>query len=163
MTIKYTERFNKLWHIYDNALTQGKGKGGKFQALQAFNKYSEDEQDRIIMDTQALMRYFNTQYKPDRLCFLSTWLNQRRFDQEIPSTTTAREEREVKICTVEGCNNETHGKAFKYCAFHIPSNHSDRLKESWVRTGIDYKSPDLVKDCREYCKERMKIIVGKMK
>ena len=78
MTIKYTERFNKLWHVYDLSLTQGKGKGGKFQALQAFNKFSEEEQERIILDTQALMRHFKTVFKPDRLCFLSTWLNQKR-------------------------------------------------------------------------------------
>ena len=152
MTIKYTERFNKLWFIFDNALAHGK-KGSKFTALKAFEKYSEEEQDRIIFDTQALMRYFKTQPKPDRLPHLSTWLNQRYFEQEIPSIAENKKEIILDSCCVEGCDDEVHGSAYKYCAKHIPCQHDDRLRESWRKTGINSKDSDYIEQCRQYCKD----------
>ena len=159
MTIKYTERFNRLWHLYDNTLAHGK-KGSKFTALTSFNKYSEDEQDRIIFDTQALMRHFKQQVKPDRLPHLSTWLNQRYFEQEIPSATETREKQQLSVCSVDGCTEPVHGPSFSLCAFHIPNAHDSKLRESWIRTGITKKDPDYREQCRAYCRERFNILMG---
>ena len=152
MTIKYTEQFNKLWHIYDNALAHGK-KGSKFSALKAFEKNTEEEQDRIIFDTQALIRHFKQQVQPDRLPHLSTWLNQRYHEQEIPSVTEKVIEN-LSNCTIEGCLMPVHGSAFKYCAMHIPCQHDEQLREAWKSTGLNRKSHSLAQDCREYIKSK---------
>ena len=160
--IKYTTRFNRLWMIYDNTLAHGK-KGSKFTALKSFEKYSEDEQDRIIFDTQALMRHFKQQVKPDRLPHLSTWLNQRYFEQEIPSATEKREVQELEECSVPDCHAPIHGSSFSVCSFHVPNAHDHLLREAWTRTGIIKKgNPNYAEECRAYCKERMSIIRGKI-
>ena len=153
MTIKYTERYNKLWHVYDNTLAHGK-KGSKFTALTAFNKFNDEEQDRIIFDTQALMRHFKQQVKPDRLPHLSTWLNQRYFEQEIPSVSEKRIVEDEKTCKVDGCQCFVHGVNYDVCSSHIPSRMDDNLRAAWKHTKLDRRSPTLRADCMAYIKER---------
>ena len=155
MSIKYTERFNKLWHIYDNDLAHGK-KGSKFTAFNAFEKYKEDEQERIILDTVALMRHFKQQTQPDRIPHFSTWLNQRYFDQPIPSAT---EKVQVEYRTCSQCENQVHGGSFEYCADHVPSKWDEPLRAAWKETGLNRNSPTLREDCREYI---TKLGYGKM-
>ena len=152
MTIKYTEKFNKLWHIYDNTLAHGK-KGSKFTALTSFNKFKEDEQDRIIFDTQALMKHFKQQVKPDRLPHLSTWINQRYFEQEIPSTAEKRIVEDEKICSNCG-ENPVHGSAYILCSRCIPSRMDARLRSAWQLTNLSRSSETLAQDCRDYCKSK---------
>ena len=149
MTVKYTERFNKLWSIYDNQLAHGK-KGSKFPAQKAFDKYTEDEQDRIIEDTKALMRYFKTQTKPDRIPHLSTWLNQQYFDQEIPSQTE-KQPAEVNYCH---CGEQTIGPRFRVCHRHYETK-EQRQKLTSVLNSLGLYIPgqslqELSKNCREY-------------
>ena len=152
MTVKYTERFNKLWSIYDNQLAHGK-KGSKFPAQKAFDKYSEDEQDRIIEDTKALMRYFKTQTKPDRIPHLSTWLNQQYFDQEIPSQTE-KQPAEVNYCH---CGEPTVGPRYKVCAKHLESS-AERLKMTQILKELGLLTQgqslsELANRCREHLAE----------
>ena len=153
MTIKYTERFNTLWNIYDNTLAHNK-KGSKFKALQAFEKYKEDEQDRIIFDTKALMRHFKQSFQPDRLPHLTTWLNGRYFDQPIPSQMETKHVENLKECTFDNCHVAVHGSSYDVCSRHIPSQHDDRLREAWKATKLDRNSTTLGADCRAYIKSK---------
>ena len=153
MTIKYTERFNTLWNIYDNTLAHNK-KGSKFKALQAFEKYKEDEQDRIIFDTKALMRHFKQSFQPDRLPHLTTWLNGRYFDQPIPSQMETKHVEKLKECEMDKCRAPVHSASFLVCSRHIPSEMDNQLREAWKKTGLDRKSPTLGADCRAYIKSK---------
>ena len=93
MKLETTEMFEKIWDIYPKDLCHNR-KGSRPEALKALNKYSDELQKRIYLDIIALRDYDRKQHKPDRWPYISTFLNQRRFERTID---TVEEVKEVKI------------------------------------------------------------------
>lgn len=157
------EMLNKLWWAYDSDLCHNK-RGGRAVALRALSKRignPPDEQkfNLILEGTKAHVRYAKTQKEPDRFPFISTWLNQFRDQDQVPSMDfQAKEKVQLSECVIDGCRNDVHGLHFDYCSAHIPSQHDELLRQAWIRTGISKRDPDYLQQCRDYCKERMKII-----
>jgi hypothetical protein len=154
--------FNTFWTSYPADLCKGK-RGGKVPGLKAFKKVatSEDEFNRILANMKAQIKADRHEKDPYRWPFVSSYLNQCRFDDYIMPSTGDIEREELKKCSVESCNNYVHGPSFKFCSFHIPSAHDDNIKQAWTRTGLDYKSPTFIDDCRKYARQRMNIMMGK--
>ena len=152
MTIE--DMFTKLWFKYPTDLCRNK-RGGKTPALQAFKKLNpdQDEFDRIMRNMDAQIRMDRKDKDAYRWPFVSTYLNQRRYDDVIESVQTVEKRPETK-CSVDNCNSPIHGSSFSVCSFHIPSIHDLKLREGWKETGLCRKSPTLAQDCREYCKSK---------
>jgi len=152
------DMFSKLWFAYPTDLCKNK-RGGKQPAFQAFKKLKldEDEFDRIMRNMAAQIRMDRQDKDAYRWPFVSTYLNQRRFDDVIESVQTV-EKQESRICTVDSCNNPVHGNSYSVCSFHVPNNHDARLREAWLRTGINKSDPDYLDQCRAYVKERFKVL-----
>jgi len=159
--MEYDEFFKDFWFKYPKDLCHGK-KGTKFNAQKACRKLKPEQYKEILMNMDALIRYDRKDMKPDRWPHASTFINQGYYDREIGSVAEMQERQSLGICSVEGCNQEVHGPSFKTCGFHIPNETGDMLKESWTRTGINFKSPTLIDECRAYCKERMAVMMGKL-
>lgn len=71
-------------------------------------------------EKQARQQHYN---KMIGIPCLSTWYNDGRWedieqddDEQIPLDTPIIAK---KICAVPGCTEETHGKTFAYCSFHL--------------------------------------------
>ena len=154
--------FNTFWTSYPADLCNGK-RGGKVPGFKAFKKVatSEDEFNRILANMKAQIKADRSEKDPYRWPFVSSYLNRCRFDDYIMPQSENKSP-ELKTCSVDGCNHDVHGPSFKFCAFHIPSAHSDNIKQAFIRTGLDYKSPTFIDDCRRYSRERMNILMGKM-
>ncbi len=153
--------FERLWTSYPSDLCKGK-RGGRQPAYKAFRKINPDEKEfgRIMANMKAMIKADRGDKDSYRWPFVSSYLNQARYDDFI----MPREESsavDLKVCSVDSCNQKVHGASFKFCSFHIPSAHSEAMKQAWIRTGIDYKSPTLTEDCRKHCRERMNIMLGK--
>jgi hypothetical protein len=147
--IQYSEQFNKFWHLYPTDLAQGKP-GSKFKAYQAWEKYSDEEQERIIFDTEALIRHDRRDSKPDRWPHASTYLNQRYFERPIGTVSdTVR----VVLDTCH-CGQEVIGPKYSVCAKHL-EDHAQRLKMMNILKEIGCAKPgqslqELSQSCREY-------------
>ncbi len=146
--IEYSESFNKFWHTYPTDLAQGKP-GSKFKAYQAWEKYTDEEQERIQFDTEALIRYDRQDSKPDRWPHASTYLNQRYFERPIGSVT----EKRVTALDKCHCGEEVIGPKFDVCAKHLES-HAERLKMMSILKEIGCAKPgqslqELSQSCRE--------------
>ena len=155
------EMFDKIWWKYPNDLCKGK-KGGKAPALKALKRINPDEQEfnRIMGNLDAQIRHDRQDKDAYRWPFLSSYLNQQRYDDEIPSSTINREVQELGTCSVDGCSDFVHHVGGRFCAFHIPSQHDERLRQAWTRTGLSIKDPDFAQKARDYCKERMKVFLS---
>ena len=158
MTIE--EMFEKLWWSYPNDLCKGK-KGGKQPALKALKKINPDEKEfkRIMLSLEAMKKAVRKDPDAYRWAFVSSWLNQARYDDAMPDMQTVEPLKKTKlnICKNNGCSDTVHSNKehlssdFEYCAKHIPSPKWDkRLRDAWKETGLDMNSPTLVADCREH-------------
>ena len=152
--IDIDKAFTDFWFKYPTDLCQGK-RGGKEGALRAFKKVIKTEKDfnDLINNTFEKAKHDRLDYKPDRWPFVSTFLNQRRDQDCIPSTIRVDNKQELPICYDNKCNNETLGVNYKWCAQHIPCQHDPELRDAWKATGLDRKSPTLREDCMRYMKQ----------
>ena len=154
MTIE--EMFEKIWWSYPNDLCKGK-KGGKQPALKALKKINPDEKEfkRIMLSLEAMKKADRKDPDAYRWAFVSSWLNQARYDDAMPEMRDeVHEKREEKECKEEGCRESVLGTNYSVCARHIPCRHDDRLRAAWLKTGLDRNSPDFGTKCREYCRTR---------
>jgi len=154
--------FEKLWTSYPADLCKGK-RGGRQPAFRAFKKINPDEAEfnRIMGNMKAMIKADRSDKDPYRWPFVSSYLNQARYDDFImPKNESSVQE--LTHCCIEKCSNKVHGASFKYCADHVPNAHSDLLAQAWTRSGIDYKSPTFVDDCRKQCRSYMNALLGKV-
>lgn len=157
------EMFEKLWTQYPADLCKGK-RGGRQPAFKAFKKINPDETEfkRIMVNMKAMIRADRGDKDSYRWPFVSSYLNQARYDDFIlPACTTSSPE-QLEVCSVDSCNKKVHGQSFKFCSFHIPNNFSDKIKKAFEETGLDYTSPTFTDDCRAYCRTRMNLMLGKV-
>ena len=161
------EMFNKFWWAYPKDLSKGK-KGGKVPALKAFKKINPDETEfnRIMGNMEAQIKADRGDSDSYRWPFVSSYLNQYRFDDEIMAVSTKIETADLNECGVTGCNKEVHGYSFEYCSFHIPAKQGGEKREgeiakAWEATGLDANSPSLVEECRKYCRQGMNKMINK--
>ena len=161
-----TEWFmTKFWPNYP-AKFCGRGKGSRAISCKLMIAINPDEleQERILGNLKAQVRA-HTQ-KPEQMRSFwkigETYVRNQLWNDEIESEMEIKEKSQLKICSIENCNNDVHGERFKFCAEHVPNAHSDLLAKAWTRQGIDYKSPTFVDDCRKQCRERMAILIGKV-
>ena len=156
------EQFERLWVSYPADLCKGK-RGGRQPAYKAFKKINPDEKEfnRIMANMKAMVKADRQDKDSYRWPFVSSYLNQARYDDFIlPAQERSTEE--LTICCTENCNEKVHGRSFKYCSEHVPNAHSDLLAKAWTRQGIDFKSPTFVDDCRKQCRGYMNALLGRI-
>ena len=148
------EMFDKLWTSYPSDLCRKK-RGGRQPAIKAFKKInpSVEEFGRMMANMRAQIKEDRKEKEPYRWPFVSSYLNQGRYDDYIEPTQTEIKQ-DVKKCTHDGCFNDVVGNSFAFCSQHIPCQHDIRLREAWKHTGINRNSPTLRADCMKYIKER---------
>ena len=154
--------FAAFWFAYPTDLSRNK-RGGKQPALKAFKKIDPDEKEfyRMMENMKAQVRHDRKDKDAYRWPFVSSYLNQARYDDVIESEAVRMDREELSTCCIENCNQDVHGKKFKYCAEHVPNAHSDLLSDAWKKTGIKYGSKDFINECRVACKAGMKVIINK--
>ena len=154
MTIE--EMFEKLWWSYPNDLCKGK-KGGKQPALKALKKINPDEKEfkRIMLSLEAMKKADRKDKDAYRWAFVSSWLNQARYDDAMPEMRDeVHEVKDEKICKIDGCKQFVLGPNYTVCSVHVPSRMDDRLRAAWLKTGLDRNASDFGTKCREYCRSR---------
>jgi len=152
--------FEQLWTRYPNDLCRGK-KGAKKVARESWNKIFKDgfdpkEAERIIHLTKVGASHCRSDPKPDRWAFVSTYLNQGRYDDVLeyagkPETIKT----EAKSCEV--CGKPSHGAAYRYCTdctyqFEVDTWKETR-KQSLEKLGLyqpGMSQKELSEKCREY-------------
>ena len=131
--------FTALWFAYPTKLCNNK-RGGKQPARRAFDKCctSEDEFKRIIDNMKAQARNDLNDPEAYRWPYVSTYLNQRRYDDVIE--TVEKQAYVLNVCDHKDCDRETHGPKFKYCIHHLPTDNNDpvlvKLREHYVKMGL---------------------------
>lgn len=115
---KLEEFFNKLWFKYPTDLCKGK-KGGKTPAWNALKKINPDEQEqtRIMRNLEAQIRFDRQDPDAYRWPFLSSYLNQHRYDDEVASVAELKQRTELKNC--EKCGSCVHGEKYTLCTDHL--------------------------------------------
>lgn len=153
MTIE--QMFEQLWTQYPADLCKGK-RGGRQPAFRAFKKINPDEKEfkRIMDNMKAMIRADRGDKDSYRWPFVSSYLNQARYDDFIISKSMEVESQPLRFCHINGCKESVHGATYNCCSKHIPSIHDDRLREAWKSTGLNRESETLASDCRSYCKEK---------
>jgi hypothetical protein len=155
---------DKFWPNYP-ARFCGRGKGSRTISCKLMVAYNPDEKERerILGNLKAQVRAHQQKPEEQRSFWKigETYVRNHLWDDGIESAMEVKTVQELKKCSVESCNNDVHGPSFKFCSFHIPSAHDENIKQAWTRTGLDYKSPTFIDDCRKFCRERMNIMMGK--
>ena len=148
------DNFETLWTSYPSDLCRKK-RGSKLLAKKAFDKInpSDDEFKRIMMNMRAQIKSDRMDKDAYRWPFVSSYLNQARYDDYIEPTREIKSE-ELKRCNHDSCMGLVIGSAFTMCSRHVPCQHDDRLKEAWKKTGLNRQSATLAQDCRAYCKDK---------
>ena len=103
--------FNEFWLSYPKDLCHNK-KGSKFNAQKAWKKLKPEEQEQVVFDMKALIRYDRQDKDAYRWPMCSTFLNQRYWQREIESTAELRERQKFDLCQ---CGLEVHGPRFTEC------------------------------------------------
>jgi len=123
-----------FWPTYPKDLCQNK-KGSKTVTWDKINKYklSETECLTIMKNLNDHIRHdraqINKGLEVDRWPLAQTYVNQRRFDDELEgdisgkATTTKLPE-----CKKEGCTAEVHGQGYPFCGDHLPPPETPVLK-----------------------------------
>lgn len=141
MTKKMTEFFLfKFWPAYPADLCGGtRKKGPKGEALKTWLKIpalDEDEANRIHNNMLAQVRFDRKDEDPTRWPHCKTYLNQRRYDDELSNEGFERGgdmiEQVEAVCRVEGCTEPVIGPRFSMCVDHYAEKH-DPWKE--IRKG----------------------------
>ena len=156
------EQFNALWLAYPSDLCNKK-RGGKQNALKAFKKINPDEKEfyRMMENMKAQVRADRKEKEPYRWPFVSSYLNQARYDDAIESEIDRKERVDLKTCCIDGCGNDVHGPAFRQCADHVENAHSELLTAAFKKTGLKYGSTNFVNDCRIACRQGMTKMITK--
>ena len=157
------QMFASLWFGYPTDLCRNK-RGGKTNAARAFKKINPDQAEfyRMMENMKAQIRHDRKDPDADRWPFVSSYLNQKRFDDIIESETERMDRVELRTCINTDCEQPVHGSKYKYCADHIPNAHSDLLATAWKQTGLKYGSDNFVNDCRLMCRQGLNKMVSKM-
>lgn len=131
---------NEFWPAYPGKLTRNKhgnrdNKGSRAYGLQACLKLtniaSHEERIRILGNLKAQVRYDMQDPDCTRWPMVSSYLNQKRFDDEIQSMSELRERTEHKQC--RKCKQETLGPKYDLCAVHFYEEH-DPHREARARS-----------------------------
>lgn len=119
----------KLWPVYPTDLCGDvRKKGPKGQAKKAFLKIPNidmDEAERILTNLKEQVRYDRKQKDPARWPYMTTYLNQARYDDEITCLNADPEApvSEIQTCSEEGCERECIGPRFNKCPEHWAKDH----------------------------------------
>jgi len=148
------EKFELFWFGYPTDLCKNK-RGGKQPALKAFKKINPDQKEfyRMMENMKAQIRADRKDKDFYRWPFVSSYLNQARYDDVIASESVRMDKENLKTCSIDKCHNDVHGSSFVYCADHIPNAHSDLLANAYRSLQLDIKSPDFIDRCRSLCRQ----------
>lgn len=83
--MEYSERFERFWEVYPR-------KVGKFEASKAFEKLNEDDQQQAVADVRRRSQRNWWSSTPKLIAHASTYLNQRRFEDEWQADLEVRYE-----------------------------------------------------------------------
>lgn len=127
--------FEDFWLIYPK--TTGQPKAPARKAWEKL-KCTEDLFNEIRLSIQAQVRYRadakqQGEFVPD-WPMPSTFINQRRWEVDIPSHAELKERHSLKTCTVEGCQYPVYGSRFSLCEDHVylePDWRTPLLKDRW--------------------------------
>ena len=143
-----SDLFDQFWRAYPRRV-------GKGAAEKAFDKLKVNDGllKDMLLALEAQKRYRlaaknSGEFIPD-WCHPSTWLNQQRWLDEIPSHAELKERRARKECIVEGCSEPIHAEkdAKQYCYHHYSFDSSGSLRGGLL----------LVEQLRTYYREHKEI------
>lgn len=151
--------FNEFWSCYPTDLCDKK-KGPKPPALRAatkiFKKDGEKELKRILDNMRALVKRDRFEKERGgtvyRWPFVSTFLNQGYYDNEIESYSEAP--KSVSLCT---CGEKAQGKCLKchekaFCG-DWKRMHLENLKSMGLQKRDDETKQEWALRCRQYAKQ----------
>ena len=118
MRVQYSRRFEQAWQQWPN-------KSCKYESFKVWQKFKLDTDEDLFKEVmtglEIEVRHKRAKEKAgDKVlwCHFRTWLNQRRFLDEIDESFGSLKERaESKLCQ---CGAETLGPKFKYCSKCYP-------------------------------------------
>lgn len=95
-------------------------------------KPDEDELKRIELAIVAQAKHWRLKSKIEKVYGiprLSQWIKDRRFDDEFIDESAASIQDRISpdFCSIDGCNQETHGEKYDKCTDHLQQFHGDRL------------------------------------
>jgi hypothetical protein len=155
---------DKFWPNYP-AKFCGRGKGSRAISCKLMVAYNPDEseRERILGNLKAQVRAHQQKPEEQRSFWKigETYVRNHLWDDEIESAMEVKTRQELKTCKMEGCRQDVHGPSFDVCSEHVPNAHREHMKQAWIRTGIQKNSPDFVEQCRQQCRERMNLLMGK--
>lgn len=130
------------------------------------DNFDDEELTRIELSIQAQAKHWRRQNKIAKVIgipCLSAWYNANRYDDQFidESASEMIDREQAKTCIVDGCENDVHGMAYKYCSTHIPSAHSDLIERTMKENNIDIKSPTFHDDCRESSRRSLNKMIEK--
>ena len=125
LTDEVTEWFlTYFWQTYPGDLCGGnRNKGSRGVALKSMLRVlpEQEERDRMLANLQAQIRFDRQAGKTSdqvyRWPYCVTYINQRKYDDELESSTTImnRITSGPAICSRNGCDRETQGSGVPYC------------------------------------------------
>jgi len=157
------EMFNKIWFAYPSDLCKNK-RGGKQPALQAFKKLKLNQKDfdTLMLNMAAQVKNDRNDKDAYRWPFVSTYLNQRRFDDTV--TIVEKPVYQSKECCQEGCKDPVHGQSFKHCGLHLPRDNSDpiliKLRQKYKDLGLIQTKDETKQEHLARCKKVYKDSLG---
>ena len=153
------------WNAHWKRLSPKSNSKVKFKEYVLRDNKPDNELRIIFVAIQQQRKMWERQSRIEKVVGipnLSSWYNAGRWDDDITSDNPERPVTQLKTCTVEGCNNDVHGPAYDKCCDHLATvGHIQAMREAYVRTGVDRKSPTFVQDCRDYCRQRLNIMTSK--
>jgi len=139
--------FSIFWDTFPSDLCHRK-KGSRKVAYQAIVKLNPDKelQSKILGNMRELIRYDRLQLKAgqkvDRWCFVSTWINQERWETltDIGSYSDVHDKIAGRKCA---CGNEVGhvNQCWKCYSEEHPNPYEEYLKAESKRIGM-WKKPD---------------------
>ncbi len=156
----------EFWTVYGgNHIKDSRQKGSRGEALKKMIIINpdENEQKRILANMLAQLRADDKLAKTNefvpRWPMCITYLNKRRYDDEIESRTYGDDNqiKAVDKCCHPSCENDSHGPRFRHCADHMPDCSNldtnilrDQLRGIGLAKGKDESMHDYCMRCRSY-------------
>ena len=150
--------FEKFWEQYPHRVSKG-------AAIKSFEKVIKEHGDEvletILLAIQAQKRYRNEALSADQFVpnwkMPATWLNQRCWEDEIPSHARLKEIIDQKKCSMDDCENSVMGDRFDVCEEHYADKYCDfEDNKNFLKQHNLYKTKnESLKEWRDRCREHL--------
>ena len=137
-------------------------KGSRGEAIKSMLRLAPNDEQMLKIELSLQAQVIHDRKAKEagediyRWPFASTYINQRRFDDEL-SYIPEEEKKTADICSEAGCTEEVHGPAYKFCGKHLPYENPHRayMIEAMKRNGVMKSNSETLEEwgerCRQFC------------